>query len=93
MIPGFVTSYRDILDYVHLFFFPGIDDNDVPIYNNIQLPENIECTSYVNDDGSVDYIFSNKTIYKIVCTLVKANSLDNKIVISLKVPKIKHKNN
>ena len=30
MFPGFVTIYKDKENHVHLYFFPGIDENDNP---------------------------------------------------------------
>ena len=38
MIPGFVTIYIDKDNYKHLYFYPGLSDDEEPIYRNIELP-------------------------------------------------------
>ena len=37
MFPGFVNIYRDENEFIHLFFFSGIDDSGNDIYRNIDL--------------------------------------------------------
>ena len=37
MFPGFVNTYRDKENHVHLYFFPGIDEHGNNIYNNIDF--------------------------------------------------------
>lgn len=74
MFNGFVTSYKDNEDFVHLYFFRGIDDDYKSIYNNLDLSE---CGSEYdeikyNADAS-DFRFLSKNITKITCKLVKSN--------------------
>ena len=74
MIPGFVTIYTDKDNYKHLYFYPGYDDNDEPIYRNIELPNcQLKYDKILNDDLSVDYKFYDNSIIKITCNLVKLN--------------------
>ena len=72
MIPGFVVSYKDNEEYVHLYFFPGIDDEGYPIYNPIDLSHcKFKYTSNTYYDNGVDYKFLNKKIIKLNCNLVE----------------------
>lgn len=75
MIPGFVINYVDNSNFKHLYFFPGIDDKDKSIYNNIDLSN---CTfkydKLINKDNSIDYKFYDKHIKKIICKLVSQNN-------------------
>ena len=71
MIPGFVTIYIDKDKYKHLYFFPGIDDNDESIYRDIDIPNcPFKYTKTVNEDLSIDYKFFTNKIKKITCNLV-----------------------
>lgn len=85
MFPGFVSSYRDINNNVHLFFYPGLDDNNRPIYKEIDLSE---CPYKYKEikflDNSIDYEFYNKNITKLVCKLVniKTNNVTFKELIT-----------
>ena len=75
MIPGFVNIYKDDEEFVHLYFFNGIDDNDKPIYKDIDLsniPFTYSCIT------PFDYKFDNKSIIRINCELVP-NDINNKI--------------
>lgn len=72
MIPGFVVSYKDNEEYVHLYFYPGIDNDNLPIYNPIDLSNcNFKYTYTKYDDNAVDYKFLNKNIIKLNCNLVE----------------------
>ena len=72
MIEGFVTTYTDDEGWVHLFFFPGIDESDNVIYNDIDLSHcKVKYQENLFNDGSLDVRFFNKNIIRISCTLVK----------------------
>lgn len=80
MIPGFVVPFKDKEENIHLYFYPGYDDDFNPIYkdidwNNSQLKPEIN----KNIDGSKDYVFKFKNINTISCKLVK-NS-DNNFIL------------
>lgn len=71
MIEGFVTTYIDDEEWVHLFFYPGIDDDDKPIFNDIDMSKcgvRFDVSSFV--DNSKDFKLLNKNIIKVNCKLV-----------------------
>ena len=71
MFPGFVNIYRDENEFIHLFFFSGIDDSGNDIYRNIDLSRiEFEYTRDDRSDGSIDYKFRNKSISQITYKLV-----------------------
>ena len=71
MFPGFVTYYKDNENFIHLNFYPGIDDNNTPIYRKIDLSKSgATFDEKLNSDGSYDFKFFNKTITSITCRLV-----------------------
>lgn len=75
MIPGFVNIDKDEDGFVHLYFYPGIGDNDEPIYRDMTLkniPFTYTCSK--NSDSSIDYKFDNKSIIRIKCQLVPVDS-------------------
>lgn len=77
MFPGFVNTYRDINNNVHLFFFPGIDEHGNNIYNNIDMAE--YASSYTmtnNDDNSMDICFYNDKIIRLNVKLIR--NIDSK---------------
>ena len=79
MIPGFVINYIDERDYKHLYFYPGIDDNNKSIYNDIDLSDYaLKYDKVMHSDHSIDYKFYDKHIKKIICKLVMQN---NKTII------------
>jgi hypothetical protein len=85
MIPGFASIYIDKEQYKHLYFYPGIDDNDNPIYGNIELPNcQFKYDRINNIDNSIDYKFYNRSIIKIICNLVKLNGDTDIKVLSFK---------
>lgn len=85
MIQGFVANYIDNENYRHLYFFPGIDDNNNAIYNNIDLSKyDFKYEITTNIDGSIDYKFLDKHIIKITCKLYKFNNTFNLIVLNYK---------
>lgn len=80
MFPGFVSTYRDNDNYVHLFFYPGNDEGN-HIYKNINFDDcPFRYTEVKFLDDSIDYKFYNKNISKLVCKLmsVKDNSITYK---------------
>lgn len=77
MIPGFVTIYIDKDNYKHLYFYPGIDNDDQSIYHNIDWSDYALKMDFIyNEDGSIDYKFYDKSIIRITCTLI--DNKDNK---------------
>lgn len=79
MIPGFVTIYIDKDNYKHLYFYPGIDDNNKTIYHPIDWSDCLfKMDTTYNEDGSIDYKFYDKTIIRITCKLI--DNKDNKKV-------------
>ena len=70
MFPGFATIYKDNLNNVHLYVYPGIDDDGKQIYRNIDL-NNIktEYTFIQNKDKSYDFTFKTQ-INKIICSMI-----------------------
>lgn len=74
MFPGFVHIYRDSDKFVHLYFFSGIDDENKPIYKDIDL-SNVSFTyTCSKNNNSIDYKFDNKSIVRIKCNLVPTTS-------------------
>ena len=71
MFPGFVTTYKDNDELIHLYFFPGIDEDYQPIYRKIDLTK-AGVKYEVNDlkDGATDFKFFDKEITYINCKLV-----------------------
>lgn len=67
--------YKDNEDFIHLYFFNGINDNDNYIYQDIDL-SNIPFKYICNKESDYikDYKFFNKTIVKIKCNLVEIDS-------------------
>lgn len=83
MFPGFVNTYRDDDNNIHLYFFPGIDENNNRIYNNIDMSSfRASYTMTTNDDNSQDITFDNKNIIKIHTRLIKNldSSVENKVL-------------
>jgi len=77
MLPGFVNIYRDEKKFIHVFFFPGLDDDNIPIYKNIDMSScKYEYEEEFNSDNSIDIKLMNKKIIKIHCKLI--SNTDNK---------------
>ena len=79
MFPGFVNMFKDEENFIHLYFFNGLTDDNIPIYKDIDLssiPFSYTCIE--NGMYCKDYKFDNKSIIKINCTLV-ANNNNNSI--------------
>ena len=60
MFPGFVNIYRDENEFIHLFFFSGIDDSGNDIYRNIDLANPVPVTDRkgTNWDSTLDTDYS-----------------------------------
>ena len=81
--------YKDEENFIHLYFFNGLTDDNIPIYKDIDLssiPFSYTCIE--NGMYWKDYKFDNKSIIKINCTLV-ANNNNN----SIEYKELKLKNN
>lgn len=71
MFPGYVTMFKDEHELIHLYFFPGIDDDGKYYYRDLDLSNcQVKYSESINEDGSKEYIFENKNIVKIVCKLI-----------------------
>lgn len=71
MFPGFTSLYKDSQGFVHLYFFPGISDNNKPIYMPLDLTQiKYEYKFTKHSDGAIDYAFEDKNITKITSSLV-----------------------
>lgn len=75
MFPGFVNAYKDKNDIVHLFFYPGLDDDMLPIYRTLDLTgSNCKFELKKYNDNSIEYIFDNKNIRLIHCNLIESKT-------------------
>ena len=84
MIPGFVTAYKDKEKFIHLYFFKGLGDDDLPIYNDIDLSNiNFKYDEIINIDGSKDYKFYDKNIIRLRCKLITKNDKEFNQVINV----------
>ena len=80
MFPGYTVIFKDAQSFIHLYFFPGIDDNNNFYYRDLDLSNcQVKYTENINVDGSKEYVFENKNIVKIVCKLI-----DNKGKLHIK---------
>jgi hypothetical protein len=71
MFPGYVTTYKDEDEMIHLYFFPGIDDDNQPLYRKIDLAKSgVKYDEDNLDDGATDFRFFDKNITSINCKLV-----------------------
>lgn len=71
MFPGYVTIYKDIDEFIHLYFYPGIDNEGEFYYRDLDLTGcNVEYREIINDDNSKEYIFINKKIIRVICKLI-----------------------
>lgn len=75
MIDGFVVTYKDSENFIHLYFYPGIDKEGKPIYRDIDLSDcRFRHTKKKYIDNAVDYKFFDKRIYKLNCRLLDFNN-------------------
>jgi len=80
IFPGYVTMFKDNMGFIHLYFFPGIDENGNLYYRDLDLSNCHMVYKEIDySDCSKEYIFENKKIVKILCKLVDNKSnLHNK---------------
>lgn len=80
LFPGFVTSFRDEENKIHLYFYPGIDNFNQYYYNTLDLSKtNVKYIEEKRDDGAIEFIFLQKNIVKITCCLItKYNTAEYK---------------
>ena len=84
MIPGFVSAYKDNDKFVHLYFFPGIDEQNMPIYKDIDLSNKnyiwqIEQALYENKRGISEF-YVNAIMNTLSLQLYPEISYDSKFV-------------
>lgn len=71
MFPGYVSFFKDIDGFIHLYFFPGIDDKNDLFFRDLDLSNvKMNYKEIKNIDESKEYIFENKNIKKITCKLL-----------------------
>lgn len=71
LFPGFVTIFKDSSGYIHLYFYPGIDNFNQYYYNDLDLSDcKIKYKKYKHEDNSLEFIFEAKNIVKITCKLI-----------------------
>lgn len=80
-IPGYITAYKNEDDNVCLYMFPGLLDNKF-IYQYIDEEKLPSFKKFINNDGSVLYIFNHKTIKHISACLISnfESKINDKIV-------------
>ena len=72
MIPGFVTTYKDKEEKIHLFFYPGTSDDGQPIYHELDLSKmKLSYQEKQNEDKSREFVFDRTDIVKIKCKLIR----------------------
>ena len=70
MFPEFATTYKDDKGQLHLYVFPGIDDDDSQLYRNLDLKNiNIDYKFTKNLDKSYDFIILSP-LKKLSCTMI-----------------------
>lgn len=80
MFPGYVTIFKDKDEFVHLYFYPGLDNFNNFYYRDLDLTNcQVNYSEIDNEDGSKEYVFDNKNIIRIVCKLI-----DNKGKLHIK---------
>jgi hypothetical protein len=78
MFPEFATTYKDENGFIHLYVFPGIDDDGKQIYRNMDLKNiNIEYKYTKNNDKSYDFIFL-EPLKRLTCTMIHSKTGDIK---------------
>lgn len=83
LFPGFVTIFKDSSGYIHLYFYPGIDNFNQYYYNDLDLSDcKIKYKKYKHEDNSLEFIFEAKNIVKITCKLIsKYNDTEYKTML------------
>ena len=70
MFPEFATTYKDDKGQLHLYVFPGIDDDGSQLYRNLDLKNiNIDYKFTKNTDKSYDFIILSP-LKKLICTMI-----------------------
>ena len=77
MLPGFITLFRPYDNFVHLYFYKGLTDDNTFYYNDLDLSA-IEKNGYTYkiityDSFTKEYIFDNKNITGMTCKLISFN--------------------
>lgn len=81
MFPGFVNAYRDINKNVHLYFFPGIDEQGHNIYNKIDMSEYMSNYDIKeNTDKSIDICFYNNKIIRLNVKLIRNDNKEEEYI-------------
>lgn len=80
MFPGYVTMFKDKDNFIHLYFYPGLDNFNNFYYRDLDLTNcQVNYNEIDNEDSSKEYVFENKNIIRIVCKLI-----DNKGKLHIK---------
>lgn len=72
MFPAYVTLYKDKDNKIHLYFFPGITDEDNFYYKKLDMSEcgkPFIVKKY--EDKSREFIFDDTSIKGVKCKLIK----------------------
>ena len=71
MLPSFITTYKDNKQHIHLYFYPGMNDDGTYIYETVKLDNvKIKYTEEKHIDGSIDFKFFSNTIVRFHCKLI-----------------------
>jgi len=71
MFPGYVTIFKDEDNFIHLYFYPGLDEKNNYYYKDLDLSNcKVQYSEIINKDKSKEYIFENKNIIRITCKLI-----------------------
>lgn len=73
MLPSVIVLFKDRENFVHLYFFKGLLDNNIFYYKDLDLSQiktkySYKIIEYI--DGSKEYIFDNKNIKSMTCKLI-----------------------
>ena len=75
MFSEFATTYKDKNNKIHLFFFPGLDENNTNIWKRLDLSKSeLKYERIEYSDGAEEFIFDREDITKITCKLIDDNS-------------------
>ena len=73
MLPSVIVLFKDTENFIHLYFFKGLLDNNIFYYKDLDLSQIRKKYSYKlieYGDGSKEYVFDNKKIKSITCKLI-----------------------
>lgn len=72
MFPEFATTFRDENNKVHLYIFPGIDENRKQIYKNLDLSTIKAKYEFIKkSDNATEFIFEDN-ITALQCIMIHA---------------------